>query len=208
MLCHFPINCLYFFRVNVASSFSPYRRSKNQPDPYWCLATQQKNEKHLDFPPETNNNPFLNNTGIGGESIKFKNDLEKRKKMEKKNGRSGSSTLTSTPGTLNPLFVSSSLTEVDHTLLKKHPSDVVALCYRCYDKFKDNLRETIKDFKAHQIVGLRGKILDHLFLSILRKHGIALNVWESPKITHSFRVFGMRGVTDFAEFLKVCQLAR
>ena len=96
----------------------------------------------------------------------------------------------------------------DNMILAKHAPDVLDLCLRCYNKLKLNWKEVIKQFKASHIIGQKGKILDNLFLNILRQQGVVMTVWEAPKLTHSFRVFGMSGVTDFVEFIRICQLAR
>ena len=79
---------------------------------------------------------------------------------------------------------------------------------KVYNKLKINLTDVIKQFKVHQVKGKNGKISDHIFLNILREYGVILSVYEVPKLTHSFRVFSMPGVTDFVEFLQVCQLSQ
>ena len=96
----------------------------------------------------------------------------------------------------------------DNNLSKKHSNDIIELCKRIYNKLKINLTDVIKSLKAYQIKGKNGKISDHIFLNILRENGVVLNVYEVPKLTHSFRVFSMPGVTDFVEFLQVCQLSK
>lgn len=96
----------------------------------------------------------------------------------------------------------------DNNLSKKHSDDVIELCIKIYNKLKMNLTEVIKNLKSHQIKGKNGKILDHIFLNILRNYGVVLSIYELPKLTHSFRVFGMPNVTDYVEFLQVCQLSK
>ena len=96
----------------------------------------------------------------------------------------------------------------DNNLSKKHSNDIIELCKRIYNKLKINLTDVIKSLKAHQIKGKNGKISDHIFLNILRENDVVLSVYEIPKLTHSFRVFSMPGVTDFVEFLQVCQLSK
>ena len=99
-----------------------------------------------------------------------------------------------------------SLSDSDICLIKRYSVDVIDLCRRCYEKVKHCWTETITEFKSQAIKGMKGKICDHFFHTILRNRGVVLTVWEPPKITQAFHAFGMNGVSDFMEFLRVCQL--
>jgi hypothetical protein len=99
-----------------------------------------------------------------------------------------------------------SLSDSDISLIKRYSVEIIDLCRRCYEKMKHCWTETITEFKSQSIKGMKGKIVDHYFHTILRNRGVVLTVWEPPKITQAFHAFGMNGVSDFMEFLRVCQL--
>ena len=99
------------------------------------------------------------------------------------------------------------LSDTDYFLLKRYAPDVIALCKKCYDKMKNNWTETITEFKGSSIKGIKGRICDHYFKTILRNRGVILSVWEPAHLAQSFKAFGMNGVCDYMEFLRVCQLS-
>ena len=99
------------------------------------------------------------------------------------------------------------LSDTDYFLLKRYPPDIIALCKKCYDKMKNNWTETITEFKGSSVKGIKGKICDHFFKTILRNRGVILTVWEPAHLAQAFKAFGMNGVCDYMEFLRVCQLS-
>ena len=207
-------------------------REKNQSDPYWSLAVSQRNNKHLNFQPEVKVNSYLRNSMPDYDEKNAKILLEKQNQQNEKNGKYDKNGRKLSLNTTNlnafnnnnnsnlnfhltgkntrPIFTQTKtqLIANDNLLLSKHSNDIIELCLRCYQKLKLNWKDVIKQFKALHIIGQKGIILDNLFLRLLKDQGVIMSVWEGPKLTHSFRVFGMSGVTDFVEFIRVCQLAR
>ena len=193
-------------------------REKKNAKPYWSEANKQGNDYHLDFCPELNNSLFLNKTT----SQELKEINKEKKKISMNNDTNNTMKnityhrMSNSDFNLNDSydkkkFNKSLLTMIDindNNLSKKHSNDIIELCMKVYNKLKINLTDVIKQFKVHQVKGKNGKISDHIFLKILREHGVVLSVYEVPKLTHSFRVFSMPGVTDFVEFLQVCQLSK
>ena len=173
---------------------------------------KNKNADH-DGNNNNNNNNSNNNSNNNHQYEKhayddnYVNKALDKNKNKKSNFSSSEKQLITTQILSTSLTKDYTLSDTDYFLLKRYPQDIIVLCKKCYDKMKNNWTETITEFKGSSVKGIKGKICDHFFKTILRNRGVILTVWEPAHLAQAFKAFGMNGVCDYMEFLRVCQLS-